>query len=268
VTKIQIISNDGITYQGEINDIIQLSKEQQAKLKFLTLVTNSSKIEKDGIEFGLAERQEKAIMKVMQRIIGKNRISDLTKTVKELIEKRTIIFPSQIQHAHIPDPQRNCIQKRIAITRLIATGKILKSKARFNPESKQIQQRLVYTMESSIDSGKLLISFSRDKFILILNANISEGELMSVPYAELLEMTDNNNFDYSLNGMECPCGGLASPTLTDVSFNFGDKAIVVESVPALICSQCGGMYDDALISIRTEQQAYKAMNENKSAIEF
>lgn len=268
MAEIQITSNDGIIYQCVINDIIRLSKEQQSKLKFLTLVTNSSKIEQNGIEFGIEERQEKAVLKTIHKIIGENGISDITKAAKELIEKRIVIFPSRIQYNHIPDPQRNCIQKRIAIARLIAAGKILKIAARFSSESKQIQQRLAYTTESSIDSSKLLISFSQDKFIIIFNANINEGEMKSIPYAQLLETTDNNHFDYSLNGMECPCGGIASPLLTDVTFTFDGKAIVVESVPVLMCSQCSGMYDDALISIRTEQQAYKAMQENKNVIEF
>lgn len=266
--EMEIASNDGIIYKGEIEDIVQLSKEQRTKLKFLTLVTNSPLIEKDGIEIDPEERQEKAILKTIQRIIGKNSIGDSVKEIKELIEKRVVVFPSEVQHNHRPDPQRNCIQKRAAIARFIATGKILKMKARVNPESKKVQRRLAYITESRIDSGKLLVSFSQDNLIVILKANINEGEMMSLLCAELLEMIDNNAFDYSLNTMECPCGGTTSPILTDVAFNFDGKTVVVESVPVLICSQCGKTYDDTFISIRTEHQAYKAMQEGKSKIEF
>ena len=42
---------------------------------------------------------------------------------------------------------------------------------------KQINHRLAYLAESSIDSGKVLVSFLEDKYIVILKANISESEL-------------------------------------------------------------------------------------------
>lgn len=266
--EIEIVSNDKITYKGKIEDLIQLSKEQRSKLKFLTLVANSSMIEKEGVEFGIEERQAKAILKTIQKNIGKNRMLDITKEVKELIEKRIVLFRSLTQYNHQPDPHRICIQRKVALERLIATGKILKVIARFNPEDKEIHRHLAYQTESRIDSGKLLISFSQDQYIILLKANINEGEKTSPLCAELLEMIDHTPFDYTLAETECSCGGEASPILTDVTYRLDPQDIVVESVPVLICSKCGELYNDALIGIRSELQAYKAMQANKNRIEF
>jgi YgiT-type zinc finger domain-containing protein len=91
---------------------------------------------------------------------------------------------------------------------------------------------------------------------------------MSTLCVELMEMTDKNTFDYSLEAMSCPCGGMASPTFIDVTYKFNGKAIVVKNVPVLKCPECDEIYDDTLISLRTEKQAYKAMQENRSEIEF
>jgi YgiT-type zinc finger domain-containing protein len=270
VAEIQFATNDGVTYQGEISDIIKLSKEQSTKLKFLALVTNSSKVEKDGIELSLEGSQEKIIIKKLQKIAGikKNNKIDLEKDIKELIQKRIILFLSHDQYERIPDPQRNCIQKRVVVTRLIAVGRIVKFRANVIPGSKKIQRGLAYTTESSIDSGKLEISFSQDKYIIIGAANINDGETMSALGAELLEMVDDSTFEYSLEAMECPCGGTASPTLIDVTYRFKDKEIAVQNVPVLQCHECGQIYNDTLISLRTETQALKAMQENESEIEF
>ncbi len=266
--EIEIVSNDKISYKGKIEDLILLSKEQQSKLKFLTLVANSPMIEKEGVEFGIEERQAKVILKTIQKIIGKSRMIDITKEVKELIEKRIVLFPSPTQYNYRPDPHRICIHRKIAMERLITTGKILKVITRFNPENKEIHQRLAYLTESKIDSGKLLISFSQDQYIILLKANINEGEKMSPLCAELLEMIEHTSFDYNLAETECSCGGIAAPILTDVTYCFDPQDIVVESVPVLICPKCGELYNDALIGIRSELQAYKAMQENERRIEF
>ena len=85
---------------------------------------------------------------------------------------------------------------------------------------------------------------------------------------ELLEMTKNSSYDFHLDPIECLCGDYASPTLIDSTYRFNSKSIIVKNVPVLKCKQCGELISDALIDIRVEQQALKAMQEDKATIEF
>lgn len=88
---------------------------------------------------------------------------------------------------------------------------------------------------------------------------------VNVLYMDAKNMFENG---YHLNSMECSCGDIAFPSFADKKYRFDGKTITVKNIPVLKCKTCGELYSDFIIDARTEEQAYKAMQESKSEIEF
>ncbi len=99
---------------------------------------------------------------------------------------------------------------------------------------------------------------------------MKEGEKLSISTIcpELIKMANDDSYNYNLDAIDCSCGDIASPTFIDKKFIFNGKTITVKNVPALKCKRCNELYSDIMIDLRVEQQAFKAMQENKSEIEF
>ncbi len=58
--------------------------------------------------------------------------------------------------------------------------------------------------------------------------------------------------------MKCPiCKGVLNSGKTDITFKRDRKVIVIENVPALICTNCG----EAIVDSSTSQKAYNIAEE-------
>jgi hypothetical protein len=170
LAEIKFISKDGIAYKGEFRDIIELSKKQRIKLKELASRMTSNDIEKRGLELEPEKWQEKVILEKIHEIAGhkKDICKDLMDWVRKVIQDRIVLFSSHAINDRMPDPSRNCTQMETAIIRLITVVQIQKFKAKVIPGTKEFRPRFTYTTESRIENGKLAISFSEEKNILII----------------------------------------------------------------------------------------------------
>lgn len=68
--------------------------------------------------------------------------------------------------------------------------------------------------------------------------------------------------------MECICGGKLNLKLTDKSYRFNGKEILVTDVPLYCCEKCDEKYVDFITDNQVERLAYKIMVNGLDKIQY